>query len=108
MRFSKTLGAEKSNVVFIGLNDRGFADTGLRSADFFETPNIDRLAGQVMRFSQAYAGAAICSPTRAAIPIGKLPARFYMEIWQEGAVSDGKDNRRLLEAKAQPNLPCKG
>jgi arylsulfatase A len=83
MRLAKTLGAEKSNVVFIGLNDRGFADTGLRSADFFETPNIDRLAGQVMRFSQAYAGAAICSPTRVAIPTGKLPARLYMKIWQE-------------------------
>ena len=53
-----------------------------------------------MRFSQAYVGAAICSPTRAAIPTGKSPARLYMIIWYEGAVSDGKDNRRLLEAKA--------
>jgi len=43
---AKTLGAEKSNVVFIGLNDWGCEDAGLRSNDFFETPNIDRLAGR--------------------------------------------------------------
>lgn len=94
-------------MVFIGLNDWGCEDAGLRSNDFFETPNIDRLAGR---------GCGLAKPTlerRSArrrvqlIPTGKLPARLYMIIWHEGAVSDGKDNRRLLEAKAQPNLPRK-
>jgi arylsulfatase A-like enzyme len=107
MCLAKPLGVEKSNVVFIDLNDWGCADAGLRSTDFFETPNIDRLAGQGMRFSQACAGAAIYSPTRAAISTGKLPPRLYMIIWHVGAASDGQDNRRLLEAKAQPNLPRK-
>jgi len=42
----KTLGAEKSSVFNIGLNDWGCEDVRLRSTNFFETPNIDRLAGR--------------------------------------------------------------
>ncbi len=105
MCFAKTLDAEKLNVVFILVDDWGCADAGVTGSDFFETPNIDRLAREGMRFTQAYAAAAICSPTRAAIMTGKSPARLDMTIWHEGAVRGGPKNRRLLEAKAQPNLP---
>jgi arylsulfatase A-like enzyme len=105
MCLAKTLGAEKFNVVFILVDDWGCADAGVMGSDFFETPNIDRLAGQGMLFTQAYAAAAICSPTRAAILTGKSPARLDMTIWHEGAVRGGPTNKRLLEPKAQPNLP---
>ena len=71
MCLAKPLGAEKFNVVFILVDDWGWADAGVQGSDFFETPNIDRLAGQGVRFTQAYAAAAICSPTRAAILTGK-------------------------------------
>ncbi len=91
--------------MFILVDDWGCADAGVQGSGFFETPNIDRLARQGMRFTQAYAAAAICSPTRAAIMTGKSPARLDMTIWHEGAVRGGPTNRRLLEAKAQPNLP---
>ncbi len=99
------VGAARLNVVFILVDDWGCADAGVQGSGFFETPNIDRLARQGMRFTQAYAAAAICSPTRAAIMTGKSPARLDMTIWHEGAVRGGPTNRRLLEAKAQPNLP---
>ena len=98
-------GAAKLNVVFILVDDWGWADAGVQGSDFFETPNIDRLAREGIRFTQAYAAAPICSPTRAAIMTGKSPARLDMTIWHEGAVRGGAKNKRLLEAKAQPNLP---
>ena len=97
--------AEKLNFVFILVDDWGWADAGVQGSDFFETPNIDRLAREGMRFTQAYAAAAICSPTRAAILTGKSPARLDMTIWHEGAVRGGPKNRRLLPAKAEANLP---
>ena len=93
------------NVVFILVDDWGWADAGVQGSDYFETPNIDRLAREGMRFTQAYAAAAICSPTRAAILTGKSPARLDMTIWHEGAVRGGSKNKRLLEAKAEANLP---
>ncbi len=82
-------GRTKMNVVFILVDDWGWADAGVQGSDFFETPNIDRLAREGMRFTQAYAAAAICSPTRAAILTGKSPARLDMTIWHEGAVRGG-------------------
>mgnify|MGYP002819737926 CR=1 FL=1 len=96
-------GAAKLNVVFILVDDWGWTDAEVQGSDFFETPNIDRLAREGMRFTQAYAAAAICSPTRAAILTGKSPARLDMTIWHEGAVRGGPKSKRLLEAKAQPN-----
>jgi arylsulfatase A len=98
-------GGTKMNVVFILVDDWGWADAGVQGSDYFETPNIDRLAREGMRFTQAYAAAAICSPTRAAILTGKSPARLDMTIWHEGAVRGGSKNKRLLEAKAEANLP---
>ncbi len=93
------------NFVFILVDDWGWADAGVQGSDFFETPNIDRLAREGLRFTQAYAAAAICSPTRAAILTGKSPARLGMTIWHEGAVRGGPKNKRLLEPKAVANLP---
>ena len=89
----------KMNVVFILVDDWGCADAGVQGSDFFETPNIDRFAVESMRFTQAYAAAAICSPTRAAIMTGKSPARLDMTIWHEGAVQGGPNHRKLLEGK---------
>ena len=98
-------GGTRMNVVFILVDDWGWADAGVQGSDFFETPNIDRFAQEGMRFTQAYAAASICSPTRAAIMTGKSPARLDMTIWHEGAMQGGPKKRKLLEAKAQPNLP---
>ncbi len=53
------------NVVFIMIDDLGYKDTGVYGSDYYETPNIDRLASQGMLFTQAYASAANCAPSRA-------------------------------------------
>lgn len=70
-------GADKPNVVLILADDLGWRDLGCTGSSFYETPAIDRLATQGMRFTQAYAAANVCSPSRAAILTGKYPARLH-------------------------------
>ena len=66
--------SKKNNVVFILIDDLGWADLGCYGHKFHETPNIDRLAAQGMRFTDAYAACPVCSPTRASIMSGQYPA----------------------------------
>ena len=53
------------NIVFIMADDLGWTDLGVTGSDFYETPNIDRLASQGMLFTNAYAAAANSAPSRA-------------------------------------------
>lgn len=73
---SATLGfaQERPNVVFILADDLGWSDLGCYGNRFNETPAIDALATEGVRFTQAYASAPICSPTRASILTGRYPA----------------------------------
>ena len=72
---------EEFNVLLIHVDDLGWADIGVLGSDFYETPNIDRLASEGMLFRQSYAAAAICSPSRAALMTGKYPARMGITDW---------------------------
>jgi arylsulfatase A-like enzyme len=65
------------NVIFFLVDDMGWTDVGYMGSTFYETPNIDRLASQGMRFNQAYSACTVCSPTRAAILTGQYPARLH-------------------------------
>src|SRR5690606_17475116 len=68
-------GDKKPNIVFILVDDVGWGELGSYGNMFNETPNLDQLAAQGIRFTQAYAAAPVCSPTRASILTGKYPAR---------------------------------
>jgi arylsulfatase A-like enzyme len=68
----------KPNFVFILIDDLGWADVGCYGSSFYETPNIDKLAKEGMRFTSAYAAGPVCSPTRASIMTGKYPARLKL------------------------------
>jgi arylsulfatase A len=61
----------KPNIVFILVDDMGWPDVACYGSKFHETPNIDRLARQGMKFSDAYAACPVCSPTRASIMAGQ-------------------------------------
>src|SRR6187401_593993 len=65
------------NVVLILADDLGWQDLGCTGSTFYETPAIDRLASQGMRFTQAYSACNVCSPTRASLMTGKYPARLH-------------------------------
>ncbi len=66
---------KKPNIIFIMADDLGYGELGSYGNTFNETPNLDKLAKQGMRFTQAYAAAPICSPTRASLITGQYPAR---------------------------------
>ncbi|MHC4150572.1 MAG: sulfatase-like hydrolase/transferase [Planctomycetota bacterium] len=70
-------GGAKSapNVVFFLVDDLGWTDVGCYGSSFYDTPNIDALAQDGVRFTDAYAACHVCSPTRASILTGKYPAR---------------------------------
>jgi len=71
----------RPNFVFFLIDDLGRQDLGCYGSTFYETPNIDRLAAQGMRFTNAYAACPVCSPTRASIMTGKYPARVGITDW---------------------------
>lgn len=72
------------NFVFFLVDDLGWADLGVQGSTFYETPNIDSLAASGTRFTQAYAAASICSPTRASIMTGRHPVRVDITDWIPG------------------------
>ena len=63
--------AERPNIVFIMVDDMGWADLGSYGSTAIQTPNLDRLAREGMRFSDAYAGHTVCAPSRCALMTGK-------------------------------------
>jgi arylsulfatase A-like enzyme len=70
----------RPNVVLFMADDLGWRDSSLYGSTFYETPNIERLARCGMTFSNAYAAAPICSPTRAAVLTGLYPSRLRMHV----------------------------
>ncbi len=76
--FGAAAGGEKPNFVFILVDDMGWADLTCYGSTFYETPNIDKLAGEGMRFTDAYAACPVCSPTRGSILTGRYPARLHL------------------------------
>lgn len=68
----------KPNIILILADDMGWRDLGCYGSTFYETPHLDALARQGMKFTSAYAAAAVCSPTRASLLTGKYPARLHL------------------------------
>ncbi|GAA1906457.1 hypothetical protein GCM10009737_04050 [Nocardioides lentus] len=82
--------AGRTNVVVVSIDDLGWDELGCYGNDFNETPEIDRLAAEGTRFTQAYAAAPLCSPTRAALVTGRYPGRTGITdfLRPESAASD--------------------
>ncbi len=94
--------SKRPNIVVFLIDDMGWGDLGCYGDTFHETPNIDQFARESMRFTNAYAGAPVCSPSRAAILTGKAPARLHLTQWIPGTLYPYK---RLLEAPTPLHLP---
>ena len=81
---------KKPNIVFILADDLGIHQIGAYGSTYYETPNIDQLARDGMSFSNAYAAAPVCSPTRASILTGKYPARLHLTDFIPGKFKPGQ------------------
>jgi arylsulfatase A-like enzyme len=92
----------KPNVVLILADDLGWTDLACYGSDFYETPHLDRLARDGMKFTQNYSACTVCSPTRAALMTGKYPARLHITDWIPGLMPD---NPKLLVPDWSKQLP---
>ncbi|MFH1706923.1 MAG: sulfatase [Planctomycetota bacterium] len=91
----------RPNILFILIDDLGWRDLACTGSSFYETPRLDGLAAQGMRFSDAYAACPVCSPTRASILTGRYPARLGITDWIGGGTRG-----RLIDAPYLHYLPC--
>ncbi len=88
---------QRPNIIFILADDLGASDLAVYGSRFHETPHLDRLAADGMRFSNAYAAANVCSPTRASLLTGRYPARLGITDWLPGR-ADRPDQPLLTPA----------
>ena len=94
--------AIRANVVLILADDLGWTDLACYGSKLYETPNIDRLAREGMKFTQAYSACTVCSPSRAALLTGKYPARLHVTDWIPGLPPE---NPKLLVPDWTKYLP---
>ncbi len=81
---------DRPNVIIILADDLAWADVGCYGAKFHETPSLDRLAAEGMRFTNGYAAHMSCSPSRAALLTGRYPARLKITAFIPGPTLSGK------------------
>ncbi len=91
------------NIVVILLDDFGWRDAGCYGSTFYETPNIDRLADEGMRFTNSYAASPVCSSTRGSILSGKFPARTGLTDWI--GLPERHPSSRVTTAPNRDHLP---
>jgi arylsulfatase A len=72
------------NIILLLVDDLGWMDIGSYGSSFYETPNIDKLTKEGIKFTNAYSACNVCSPSRASILTGKYPARLHITDWIDG------------------------
>ncbi|MDF1738327.1 MAG: sulfatase [Verrucomicrobiales bacterium] len=96
---------ERPNILFILADDLSWSDLGCYGNPWFETPNLDKLATQGARFTQAYSAAPICSASRASILTGKTPAQLGFEFVTKPEPGFQTVNAPLRTPRFTLNLP---
>src|SRR5689334_2707912 len=81
---SVAAAATRPNIIVILADDLGWTDLGCYGSDLYESPHLDRLARDGMRFTSNYSACTVCSPTRGALLTGKYPARLHLTDWIPG------------------------
>lgn len=75
---------DRPNIIFMLIDDMGMTDLSCYGSKFYQTPNIDQLARDGMKFTHAYSACTVCSPTRAALMTGRYPAALHLTDWIAG------------------------
>lgn len=94
-----SLALDKPNVLLVYVDDLGWGDTAAYGHLFVETPTIDRLADEGVRFTQFYAPSALCSPSRAGLLTGRTPYRTGVKDWipDDSSVALGANETTLAD-----------
>lgn len=90
-RLTSTAKTGKPNILFVLIDDMGWKDIVCAGSTYYQTPHIDKLAAEGMRFLNAYSAAPVCTPSRGAIFSGKNPARTKLTTVFSGP--SGPDDR---------------
>lgn len=94
----------KPNIVLINIDDMGWMDLACQGSEFYRTPNVDRLANEGMRFTNAYAAAANCAPSRACLMTGQYGPRHG--VYTVGNSDRGKSKtRKLVPTQNRKTIP---
>ena len=87
----------KPNIIFILCDDMGYGDLGCYGQKYIQTPNLDRMAQEGMRFTQAYAGSPVSAPSRAALMTGQHSGHGHVrgnkEYWPQSPVMKYGENK---------------
>jgi len=102
----ETAQSPRPNIVYIMADDLGYADLSGYGRKDYSTPALDKLASEGTRFTQAYAIAPVCTPTRVGLMTGQYPARHRAGLWEPLRVQSGEGldpkaptlSKRLREA----------
>jgi len=89
------LAPARPNIVIILADDLGYGDLACYGHPSIRTPNLDRMAREGMRFTEFYAAAEVCTPSRAALLTGRYPIRSGM----------ANDKFRVIRARSLGGLP---
>jgi arylsulfatase A-like enzyme len=105
MRSTASASGKRTKIVLIMIDDLGWMDLHCQGNERLDTPNIDKLASQGMRFTDAYSAAPVCSPTRAAIMTGQSPARLRITNHLPDREQFQPENAKLRSARTLKHLP---
>ncbi len=94
------MAANSPNVIFLMADDLGFGDVGFNGNDLVQTPHLDRMANDGLRFTRFYSVGPVCSPTRACVQTGRHSIRFGMINVNVGKLPEGEINMAQI-AKSQ-------
>jgi arylsulfatase A len=99
--------ARQPNVVLILIDDMGWRDPGFVGNKYIETPNIDKLAREGAIFSQCYASAPNCAPTRACLLTGQYTPRHGVYTVVDDRYAPGQPHMKVLSTKGNDEIPDK-
>jgi len=92
----------RPNIIYIMADDLGYADLSCYGRKDYQTPNLDKLASQGVKFMNAYAAAPVCTPTRVAFMTGRYPARLKVGLYEP--IAEGKKDSLVGLTPATPSI----
>jgi len=92
----------RPNIIYIMTDDMGYADLSCYGRKEYQTPNLDKLCSQGMKFMNAYAAAPVCTPTRVAFMTGRYPARLTVGLYEP--IAEGKKDSLVGLSPETPSI----